>query len=307
MNPSHIRIANAPCSWGALEFGLPGQAPTYAQVLDEIRETGYAGTELGDWGFMPADPDVLRRALAARSLELVGAFVPIAFGREEAVSEGENRAVQTARLMTAAVGPTPFLVLADDNGKDPVRTRMAGRITLEQNLTAEQWRSYGERVNKVAAAIRRETGLRTAFHHHCAGFVETPGEIEALLEATDPGLVGLCFDTGHYLFGGGTDPAGVLRRFRSRVWHIHFKDCSPTVHRQSRENGWDYFASLRHGIFCELGRGGIPFPAVAAALREADYRGWIVVEQDVLPGMGAPKEYARRNREFLLGLLSPKQ
>jgi len=34
-------------------------------------------------------------------------------------------------------------------------------------------------------------------------------------------------------------------------------------------------------------------------LRRTNYSGWIVVEQDVLPGTGAPSEYARRNREFL--------
>jgi inosose dehydratase len=48
-----IKIANAPCSWGVLEFDLEGKAAGFAQVLDEIRETGYQGTELGDWGFMP--------------------------------------------------------------------------------------------------------------------------------------------------------------------------------------------------------------------------------------------------------------
>lgn len=34
-----IKIANAPCSWGALEFDLGGGAPGYVQVLDEIVET----------------------------------------------------------------------------------------------------------------------------------------------------------------------------------------------------------------------------------------------------------------------------
>ena len=31
-----IRVANAPCSWGALEFDLEGEAPGYVQVLDEV-------------------------------------------------------------------------------------------------------------------------------------------------------------------------------------------------------------------------------------------------------------------------------
>jgi len=48
-----IKVANAPCSWGVLEFDLEGTAAGYIQVLDEISETGYIGTELGDWGFMP--------------------------------------------------------------------------------------------------------------------------------------------------------------------------------------------------------------------------------------------------------------
>ena len=51
-----IKIANAPCSWGILEFDLEGESAGFEQVLDEMKETGYAGTELGDWGFMPSEP-----------------------------------------------------------------------------------------------------------------------------------------------------------------------------------------------------------------------------------------------------------
>ena len=80
---------------------------------------------------------------------------------------------------------------------------------------------------------------------------------------------------------------------------MHFKDCSPAVHKRSREESWDYFGSLKQGIFCELGKGDVDFPAVIAELRRTNYEGWIVVEQDVLPGMGAPKEFAQRNRDYL--------
>ena len=34
-----MKIANAPCSWGVLEFDLEGQAAGYAQVLDEIADS----------------------------------------------------------------------------------------------------------------------------------------------------------------------------------------------------------------------------------------------------------------------------
>jgi inosose dehydratase len=298
-----IRIANAPCSWGVLEFDLPGQALGYAQVLDEIRDTGYAGTEFGDWGFLPTEPAALRRELDARRLAMVGAFVPVAFADAQAHAAGAAVAVRTAQLLAAVEGNTPFIVLADDNGKDPLRTRRAGRITPAEGLSDAQWQTFARGVETVARAVRDQAGLRCVFHHHAAGYVETPEEIARLLDLTDPRLVGLCFDTGHYRFGGG-DPLAGLRRHRDRIGHVHFKDCSPAVHERSRAEGWDYFGSLRHGIFCELGRGDVDFAAVIAELRRTHYAGWIVVEQDVLPGMGAPKEFARRNRDYLrkLGL-----
>lgn len=296
-----IRVANAPCSWGVLEFGLEGETAGYAQVLDEMRETGYEGTELGDWGFMPTDPDLLRRELARRGLALLGAFVPVALADPNAHDDGEEAALRTARLLAAVAGPTPFIVLADDNGRDPIRTQNAGRIRPEHGLDAEGWRVFAAGVERIARAVRAETGLRTVFHHHCAGYVETPAEVEQLLALTDPDLVGLCFDTGHYRFGGG-DPLEGLRRHADRIRHVHFKDCDPIVAARSRTEGWDYFRAVREGVFCELGRGDVPFPAIKAELERLGYDGWIVVEQDVLPGMGTPKQSAARNRAYLRGI-----
>jgi inosose dehydratase len=136
------------------------------------------------------------------------------------------------------------------------------------------------------------------FHHHCAGYVETPGEIDALMRRTEPALLGLCLDTGHLTYGGG-DPLVALLRYGNRVRHVHFKDCDPAIARTARTQGWDYFQAVRSGIFCELGRGSVDFPAIAASLAERGYGGWVVVEQDVLPGMGTPAASARRNREYL--------
>jgi inosose dehydratase len=189
-------------------------------------------------------------------------------------------------------------VLADNNGSVPARTQNAGRIRPEQGLTDAEWQVFAAGVQKVAEAVRRETGLRTVFHHHCAGYVETPAEIDRLMALTDPDLLGLCFDTGHYRFGGG-DPLAGLQKHGKRVWHFHFKDCHPGVKAESADKGWDYFESVSHGVFCELGRGDVPFAALKAELEKLGYEGWGVVEQDVLPGMGSPLESATRNRAYL--------
>jgi inosose dehydratase len=166
-----------------------------------------------------------------------------------------------------------------------------------------QWDGFAARAGRVATAVRAATGLKTVFHHHCAGYVETPQEIDALMSRTSPDLLGLCLDTGHLTYGGG-NPVDAIARYRDRIWHVHFKDCEPELARRARADGWDYHSAVGRGIFCELGQGMVPFAHVLDALRVEYYTGWIVVEQDVLPGLGTPAASARRNREYLrrLGL-----
>jgi inosose dehydratase len=307
-----LRVGNAPCSWGTLEFeGMKSKPIGYAQMLDELRETGYEGSELGDWGFMPTDPARLEQEFRRRDLALLGAFVPVRLKDPFQHEPGEDRALRVAELLAAThqrlgSDTAPFLVLADENGTEPERTWHAGRITAGMGLKDSEWDAFAAGAQRIAAAVRKATGLRTVFHHHCAGYIETPDEIEILLSRTDPDLVGLVFDTGHLAFGSGiSDGAAVLQaldRFADRIWYVHLKDCHPEIADRARREGWDYFASVRNGVFCELGKGCVDFRAVLDWLRRREYQGWLLVEQDVLPGLGSPKESARRNREHLRSL-----
>jgi inosose dehydratase len=293
---SHVRVANAPCSWGALEFDGVGAAPTFERVLDEMSAAGYAGTELGDWGFMPTDPARLKSEVAARKLALLAAFVPIRLTAASEHAAGIEAALRVARLLAAA-GDRPFIVLSDDTARDPERTRLAGRIRPGHSLDDRGWEVLAKGADAVARAVRDETGLRTVYHNHCATFVEAPWEIDALMSRTDPSLLGLCLDTGHCAFGGG-DPVAALDRWRDRIWHMHLKDCDPAIKARAATEEWGYIDSVRQGVFCELGKGQVDFPAVLGRLEATGYDGWLVVEQDVLPSMGAPAESAVRNRRY---------
>lgn len=298
-----IKIANAPCSWGVLEFDISGKTAGYNQVLDEIQETGYTGTELGDWGFMPVNPVDLSKELNKRELTLVGAFVPVFLKDRSYHNPGMEVALRTAELMAKSGAENAFLILADENGRVKERTQNAGRISPEMGLTSDEWLTFADGANRIAQEVKKQSGLRTTFHHHCAGYIETPEEIEIFLSLTDPGLIGLVLDMGHYTFGGG-DPVEALTKYKERIWHVHFKDCSLEVTEKSILKGYDYFQSVNAGIFCELGKGIVDFPAIVKELKTQNYNEWIVVEQDVLPGMGDPKACALRNREYIrtLGL-----
>jgi inosose dehydratase len=302
-----IYVGNAPCSWGTLEFGSTQDDRTgYRSMLDELTESGYVGSELGDWGFMPTDPEALVGAFRQRELTLTGAFVGVKLQDPDAHTPGAETAVKTARLLAQTADRLggdvrPFLVLAADNGSDPVRTQNAGRIGPGMSMSDDEWAIFASGAEAVARAVRDESGLRTVFHAHCAGFIETPDEIDRLMALTDPSLLGLVFDTGHFAFGAGgcDDILPALDRLAERIEYIHFKDFHPAVGQRVQAEGMDYFQAVGAGVFCELGQGCVDVPAVLAWLRARAYSGFITVEQDVLPGMGAPKESAARNRAYL--------
>ncbi len=127
-----------------------------------------------------------------------------------------------------------------------------------------------------AADLVRAGGLVPTFHHHLGTGVETVAQIEELLLRTD---VGLLLDTGHLTAAGG-DPVRAWREWRARINHVHLKD-------------W------RDGAFRELGTGEVDLDGFLAEL--GGYDGWLVVEQDWLPGpdRDAQFEAQARNRRWL--------
>ena len=305
---SQIQVGNAPCSWGTLEFeGYNVNPIGYTQMLDELVETGYTATELGDWGFMPTDPAALQKEIEGRNLAMMGAYVQVAFKNPEAHAAGCAEVLKIARLLaTAFPKQKPYVILADDAATVPLRTQNAGRATPEMSMSDAEWDIYTRSVQDIARAVREETGLPALFHHHCSGYIETPAEIDRFLANTDPALVNLVFDTGHYVFGAGVDGLGcdgnllpVLERIGNRISYIHFKDCHPQVAARSRAEKWDYLEALKNGVFCELGQGCVDFKGVLSWLKGRNYSGCVLVEQDVLPGMGMPKESAQRSRNYL--------
>ncbi|NDJ62196.1 MAG: TIM barrel protein [Chloroflexi bacterium] len=296
-----MKIANAPVSWGIYEFADIAPKYPYTRVLDEIVETGYTGIELGPWGYLPTDPQMLRAELNARNLKLLSSYVPVNFVDPSAIEAAEAQALQVGRLLADL--DAVCIVLADDNGQVPELVQQAGR-RHGSRLTAAQWEAYAAGVNRVARTVFDATGLKVVFHHHCAGYVETAEETRHLMGRTDPDLVGLCLDTGHWHYAGG-DALEAISEYGERVRYLHFKDCSADIRQLAIDERMDYFAATAAGVFCELGDGAVDFPGVITAMTRLGYDGWAIVEQDVLVAdLDAPRQSARRNRDYLrkLGL-----
>lgn len=277
-----MKVASAPVSWGITEIeGLMSDLP-YGRVMDEIREAGYEGTELGPWGFYPTVPSSLRTELDARELALVGSFVDVPVHDAARFEEGRKAVQQVLPLLAsfASNGGTPTTpVLILSARQTPERAAIAGRVTENDGLSTYQWKMAGAYLQELAR-MAHDAGLDATFHHHAGTYIETPTEIERLFEEVDPSLLGLCLDTGHLVLGGG-DNAAFLSRYAPTVRHLHLKNIDSGVLDRVQASNMNYLQAVRAGVFAPLQTGSIDIPAVIATLRAAGYDRWMVVEQDI--------------------------
>jgi inosose dehydratase len=294
-----MRVGNAPVSWGVYEADLPN--PPFAEVLDGIARAGYAGTELGPYGYLPTAPRDLEHELRARGLALGSSFVPLPLEDASRRASSVRAALDVARLLASQ--HVRELIVADD--EDPRRSAQAGRVPADGSAGFDdgQWRETTATLNAIARALRDELAMTVVVHHHAGTFVETPQEIERLLAETDPELVGLLLDTGHAVYGGA-DPVEVLRRHGDRVRYVHLKDVRADELARVRTTDIEMAEAWKRGVFCPLGEGVVDFPRVVEALRERNYDGWLIVEQDVVPNaegrlLPEPFASARHSRAYL--------
>jgi len=283
----------------------PDPPLTYLDVLDQIAASGFAGTELGDWGFMPGEAAVLKPAIDQRNLALIGAFTPLELTDPTNLDAATATALRSARLLAACASPQsapgPYLILAADAALHPLRRRVAGRVKAAHSLSDAEVRAVARAVNQIASEVLAETGIATVFHPHCGTPVETVVETSVFAMMTDPDLVALCFDTGHVAYAGD-DLDEWLTLFGARTRLVHFKDIDPVVANRARGNAWDYDAAVREGLFCPLGDGAVDFRGALHSLIAAGYAGWIVVEDEIPPGRVLPLQAATSDRAFLRGL-----
>ena len=297
------RIGNAPVSWAVYEAHLPN--PPVAAVLDAIAASGYEGTELGPYGYLPTTKEALARELDARQLTLGSSFVPVALEDPAARDAVIAHSLKVASLLVQF--GVKELIVADDEG--PMRTAVAGRIPKDGSMgwNAAEWKAAIETLELIARRVKDAHGLSVVVHHHAGTYLETPEEIDRLLEGTKPELVNLLLDTGHAVYGG-CDPVDIATRHGERVKYVHLKDADAAQLHRVRSSNISMQDAWKRGVFCALGEGVVDFKGVCGALAKRNYDGWMIVEQDVVPDESGrlnpdPTESAKKSRKYLKEVL----
>lgn len=285
-----VKLGIAPDSWGVW-FPQHDKQPPWERCLNEMQAAGYAGVELGPWGYLPNQPDALKAELEKRDLELVAGTVGGNFLDAAAMDELCEKIDAVAVLMKEFPSARYIVLLP------PMYTdEETGLLISDPELSDEQWEQYAANVQRVTDQVRKH-GLEVAFHPHADSHVQTEAQIERLLAQT---TTNLCLDTGHHVYGGG-EPISFYCKHADRIPFLHVKDCDMSVKAKKDEKGWSFARAVSEGIMVEPGAGGIDYKALRGALEEHDYNGWVVVEQDLFPldSFDIPYPIAKRSYEKL--------
>lgn len=295
-SPSHIelQVATAPVNWN--NFDLPNWRPVvpFPEILDRMVEAGYRLTEY-DPSF-GTDSDALLDPIRLRGMAFCGAYQWIDFLDENTFAIELDR-LDVRLALLAAIGCHHLIV------SDRLRThrvKMAGVVPADRSasLLGEGYAILAANLHRLAERTSN-AGISVHYHNHVGTYIETPWEVMELLARLDRQVVDLCFDTGHYAYGGGV-AADFLGDHLEDIGFLHVKDVDQAVLDHARKHGWSFLDALRHYIFSPLGEGAADIGRVAKMLTRSSFPHVVVIEQDTCKG--DPTENARQNREFLVSL-----
>ena len=285
-----IKVGIAPDSWGVWFPQHEKQTP-WTRCMDEMREAGYDGVELGPWGYFPNTNPELSEALDKRNLSLVAGTVGGNF-LDDASIDGMCKTIDEIATLLKDFPEAKYIVLLPAMYTD----LETGEFVMETELSDAQWATYCKNVQRAADHVAKY-GLIGTFHPHVDCHVQTEAQIERLLTDTN---VQLCLDTGHHVYGGG-EPISFYRKHADRIPYIHVKDCDLAVKKQMDKEKWSFAKAVTENIMTEPGNGTINLEELHKALEEKGYDGWVVVEQDLFPvkSFDIPLPIAKRGRENL--------
>ena len=288
----NVKIGTGPDSWGVWFADDPRQIP-WRRFLDEVVEAGYQWIELGPFGYLPPTIATLRAELGQRNLKVSGTFTLANLEEPSAWPEVERQVLGGGELVAGLGGE--FMVLIDDLHTD----WFTGERLAPERLDDAAWRRLIDTTHKVADIVRERFGLKLAFHSSPDTHVAFEDQIETLLEQTDPERVSLGLDVGHFAYRG-IDAVSFIRRHHERISYLHLKSVDPDIQKRIEAEDIPFAKAVQMGIFCEPSKGIVDYLALRDVLREVDFSGFAIVEQDMYPApFDKPLPIAKRTRAYL--------
>ncbi len=291
MNKQNVKLGMAPIGWTNDDMPDLGSENTFQQCVSEMALAGYTGSEVGSK--YPKDPAVLKEYLDIRGIQICNQWFSSFLCSQP--YEQVEKDFRSQLTFLKALG-------ADVIGPSEQTRSCQGQLDVsvfsgKAMFSDEEFKKLTQGMNKLGH-IAKEEGMKLAFHHHMGTGVQTIEETERFLNDTDPDKVYLLFDSGHFAFSQ-EDPIAALKKFISRVGHVHLKDMRGEVYKKVKAADSSFLDAVRAGVFTVPGDGDVDFPSIFKILDENNYKGWMVVEAEQDPAKANPFKYSKMARGYI--------
>ena len=292
-NEKEVFLGIAPIGWCNDDMPDLGSENTFQQIVSEMALAGFTGCEIGNK--YPTDPQELKKALDLRGMRIASRWYS-SFLLTRPIEEEEKDFIANLEFLKA-VGANRINVSEQSysiQGKVDTPILTGGHKYV---MNDEEWDRFTAGLNRLGQ-IAKDNGFKLCFHHHMGTVVQTSEETDRMMSNTDPDLVFLCYDTGHFTFAG-EDPLAMLKKYVDRVGHVHLKDMRLPVVEKVRSENWSFLKAVREGAFTVPGDGDVDFDPIFKVLEDGGYEGWLLVEAEQDPAKANPLEYAIKGRTYI--------
>ena len=290
-----LHLGTAPDSWGVWMPGLDPLQTPWQRYLDEVQQAGYKYSELGPFGYLPADPGIVREEYAKRGLTLTGGTVFVALHKGREALEKAKADCDTEMAVIGPNGAKHLVILPEGY------TDMDGNLTASPTLTDDEWTSLNTGMSELGKYVTDKHGAVLVFHTHADSHVGTQEQIERFLDGTDPETVQLCLDTGHVAYCGA-DNLKLIADYPDRVQYVHLKQVDRAIQARVREEKLGFAPAVRLGAMVEPPLGEPDMVTLLAALGALGRDLYCIVEQDMYPcDFDTPLPIAVRTQQYFKG------
>lgn len=241
-------------------------------MIQVTAQAGMVGIEpIFPWMGDLADPVLLQESLDRHGIELAAiAFVENWNSPEE--TEAERASAERAIKLLQHFPKALLCTVQMPTGRHDLVQR---RRNLVANVNA---------VSRRAA----DAGIKCSFHPNSpeTSTNRTEEDYEVILNGLDSSATGWTPDVGH-LINGGMDPLTKMKEYAHLINHVHYKD-------------WD-----GNPEFALMGRGKVDLVGVTRWLRDQDYEGWIICEDEAPSAVDDPDGVTLHDGDWIRSTLIP--
>ena len=290
----NINLGIAPIAWSNDDMPELGGDTPIETCLMEAKTAGFNGIELG--GKFPRNPGTIKYLLNKFNIFLPGGWYRSKL-RERSIDE-EWHAMQDQIDLLKLVKASVF-IFADQT--ESIQSDQNIPLSQRPKLEDREWNEFCKKISEISKRLA-DIGLPMSYHEHMGTIIQSEEDINRLLDNTNDETF-LLYDTGHIMFAQG-DYESILKKYVSRINHIHCKDIRKNVLEKSFSEDLSFRDAFLEGVFTVPGDGCIDYKPLFKILFRNNYSKWVIVEAEQNPKKANPLEYANIGYDYLTKTLT---